>query len=109
MTNEYEDYEHGDYSVVVTPENVDKLAQAIEESNPNYPTYVFYNFAKTVYFEEMPFSVFMDRLDQALEDEIENTMRQMVLEGKADISMDDEGNIGIEWPSIKEEDSTESE
>lgn len=109
MTNEYESYEHGDYSVIITPDNVDEIAQQLVASNPNYPTYVFRRFAETIYYEEMPFSIFMDMLDQALEDEIDDTLRQMTLEGKCDISCADDGSIEYQFPDTDEEDSTESE
>lgn len=93
MTNEYENWEHGDYTVIITPDNVEALAQSIQESNPNYPTYVFYDFAKTVYYQEMRFSEFMDKLDSALENEIERNLMLLAAEGKVDIHCNDEGGI----------------
>lgn len=107
--SEYDNWEHGDYLVVITPENMEDLAQAIRDDNPNFPTYVFYNFAREVLGEEMLFSEFVDRLHQALQDEIDAKLQSLVSDGVLKMSCTDEGDIVMYDPNSIEQSSDESE
>jgi hypothetical protein len=107
--SEYDDYEYGDYTVVLTPGNVDEIAKIIKDNNPNFPTYVFYDFAETVFGEEMLFSEFMDRLHESLQEEIDRTLLQMVKEENLEMFCTKGGNIVFGSVDSIEESSGESE
>lgn len=107
--SEYDDWEHGDYALVITPENVDEFAEVIRSDNPNFPLSVFYNYAKKVYHKELLFSEFMDQLDEALQDEVNEVAMWLATEGKLEVLLTDEGDIVFADPSFMDSDLDDSE